>query len=352
MFKAYGLSTQISSNNTRTLLLMAGFPVLLLLVFFAFALLAATTLAAPADAGPDFGATMGALDAAISGNGPAPPVSAFAPSPAAFDLAIDWTASYWPVVLIITAVWFAIAYVAHQSVIGAVTGARPITRADDEELYNLLENLCISRGLTMPRLAIAETDALNAFASGLDSKQHMITVTRGLRDTLSREELEAVLAHELTHVRNKDVQLLVIAVIFVGIFSFLGELVFRNIWRMSGSSGSRSRRSGGGSDGAVVLIAIAIIALAWALAVLIRFAISRSREYVADAGAVELTKNPDALVRALQRISGNAEMPGAPEDLRAFFIENETKGFAGLFATHPPIAQRIDALRTLAGAQV
>lgn len=352
MFKAYGLSTQISSNNTRTLLLMAGFPVLLLLVFFAFALLAATTVAGPADAGADFGATMGALDAAISGDGPPPPIEAFAPSPGAMSLAFDWTARYWPFVLIATAAWFAIAYVAHQSVIGAVTGARPITRTDDEELYNLLENLCISRGLAMPRLAIAETPALNAFASGLDTKQHMITVTRGLRDTLDREELEAVLAHELTHVRNKDVQLLVIAVIFVGIFSFLGELVFRNIWRVSGSSGSRSRRSGGGSDGAIVLVAIAIIAIAWALAVLIRFAISRSREYVADAGAVELTKNPDALVRALQRISGNADMPGTPDDLRAFFIENEAKGFAGLFATHPPIAQRIDALRALAGAQV
>ncbi len=352
MFKAYGLSTQISANNVRTILLMAGFPVLLGLVFFAFALLAAVSIAGPADSGADFGATMGALDAAISGTGPPPPVEAFAPSPAAFDLALDWAARYWPFVLIATAVWFAIAYVAHQSVIGAVTGARTIERKDDEDLYNLLENLCISRGLPMPRLAIAETGALNAYATGLDSKQHMITVTRGLRDTLDREELEAVLAHELTHVRNKDVQLLVIAVIFVGIFSFLGELVFRNIWRMSGDRGSRSRRSGGGSEGAVVLVAIAIIAIAWALAVLIRFAISRSREYVADAGAVELTKNPDALVRALQRISGNADMPGTPDDLRAFFIENEAKGFASLFATHPPIAQRIDALRTLAGAQV
>lgn len=351
MLKAYGLTTQISSNNTRTLLLMAGFPLLLMGMFFAFALLAATTIAGPADAGVDFGATMGALDAAISGAGAPTAGAAFTPSPAAFEIALGWAARYWPFVLIATAVWFAVAYAAHQAVISAVTGARPIERRDDEELYNLLENLCISRGLKMPRLAIAETGALNAFASGLDEKQHMITVTRGLRETLSHDELEAVLAHELTHVRNKDVQLLVIAVIFVGIFSFLGELVFRNIWRVSADRGARSRRSGGGSEGAVVLIAILIIAVAWALAVLIRFAISRSREYVADAGAVELTRNPDAMVRALQRIAGNAEMAGTPDDLRAFFIENETRGFAGLFATHPPIAERITALRTLAGAQ-
>ena len=120
-----------------------------------------------------------------------------------------------------------IAYKFHQSMIDAVTGAHEVTRAEEPRLYNLLENLCISRGITMPKLRIADDDALNAFATGLNQKQYSITVTRGLMNALNDQEIEAVLGHELTHIRNGDVRMLVIAVVIAGVISFFGELVFR-----------------------------------------------------------------------------------------------------------------------------
>src|SRR5262249_54463447 len=149
------------------------------------------------------------------------------------------------------------------------------------------ENLCISRGITMPALRIIETDGLNAFATGLHKGQYSITVTRGLMQTLNEEELEAVLAHELTHIQNRDVRLLVIAVVFVGIFSFVGEMAFRSLRFGAGGSSSRrsssSRDSGGGAIIAII-VALVIIGIAYALAIVIRFALSRRREYLADAG--------------------------------------------------------------------
>jgi heat shock protein HtpX len=226
----------------------------------------------------------------------------------------------------------------------------------EPKLYNLLENLCISRGLTMPALRIMETDALNAFATGLHKGNYSVTVTRGLMNTLNDDELEAVLAHELTHIRNADVRLLIIAVIFVGIFSFVGEMTFRSL-RFGGMGGGSSRRSSSSRDsggGAVIaiIVALVIIGIAYALAIVIRFALSRRREYLADAGAVELTKNPDAMITALQKISGNPVVASAPSEVREMFIENPHSDFAGIFATHPPIAKRIEALAKFAGGRV
>ena len=132
-----------------------------------------------------------------------------------------------PFATIGTVIWIAIAYKFHQQMIDAVTGAQPVTRKEEPRLYNLLENLCISRGITMPTLRIADDDALNAFATGLNEKQYSITVTRGLINALNDQEIEAVLGHELTHIRNGDVRMLVIAVVIAGVISFFGELMFR-----------------------------------------------------------------------------------------------------------------------------
>jgi len=307
---------------------MAGFPVLLLLVTYALFLLFAGFS----------GATMG-------------------PDPVAgpFVWAGDALTRAWPFAIAGAILWFGIAYVFYQGIIDAATGAKKVERREEGKLYNLLENLCISRGITMPALRIMETDVLNAFATGLHKGQYSITVTRGLMNTLNDEELEAVLAHELTHIRNADVRLLVIAVVFVGIFSFIGELAFRGL-RFGGSGGSSSRRSSGGRNdggGAIIaiLVALAIIAVAYGLAIVIRFALSRRREYLADAGAVELTKNPDAMISALQKISGNAVV-NAPSEVREMFIENPHSDFASIFATHPPIEKRIAALAKFAGGRV
>lgn len=324
---AYGLQTHIWNNNWKTVLLMAGFPVLLLLLTYALFLLFAGLS----------GASVGKDEIA----GP-------------FIWAADALAQAWPFAIAGAILWFGIAYAFYQNIIDAATGAKKVERLAEPKLYNLLENLCISRGITMPALRIMETDGLNAFATGLHKGQYSITVTRGLMNTLNDAELEAVLAHELTHIRNADVRLLVIAVVFVGIFSFVGEMAFRGL-RFGGSGGgsssrSSSRNSGGGAFIAI-LVALAIIAIAYALAIVIRFALSRRREYLADAGAVELTKNPDAMITALQKISGNAAV-NAPSEVREMFIENPHSEFASLFATHPPIAKRIEALAKFAGGRV
>ena len=327
---AYGLQTHIWNNNWKTALLMAGFPVLLLLLTYGLFLLYA------------------GFTGTFVGNDP---VAGY------FIWAADALAGAWPFAIIGALVWFAIAYFAYQGIIDAATGAKKVERREEPKLYNLLENLCISRGITMPALRIMETDALNAFATGLHKGNYSVTVTRGLINTLSDEELEAVLAHELTHIRNADVRLLIIAVIFVGIFSFVGEMTFRSLrFGIPSGGGGSSRRSGGGSrdsgGGAAIaiIVALVIIAIAYALAIVIRFALSRRREYLADAGAVELTKNPDAMIGALQKISGHAVVE-APSEVREMFIENPHSDFAGMFATHPPIEKRIEALVKFAGGR-
>lgn len=328
MSAAYGLQTHIWNNNGKSVLLMLGFPVLLLLLTYALFLLFAGF--AGMSIGPD-------------------------PTAGYFIWAAQALAQAWPFALIGAVVWFAIAYFFYQGIIDAATGAKKVERKAEPKLYNLLENLCISRGVTMPALRIIETDGLNAFATGLHKGQYSVTVTRGLMNALTDEEMEAVLAHELTHIRNSDVRLLVIAVVFVGIFSFVGEMAFRGLrfGSMGGGSSRRSsssRDSGGGAIIAIV-VALVIIGIAYGLAIVIRFALSRRREYLADAGAVELTKNPDAMISALQKISGNAAV-NAPSEVREMFIENPHSDFAGMFATHPPIAKRIEALAQYAGGRV
>ena len=321
---AYGLQTHIWNNNWRSALLLAGFPILVILLLYALFLLFAGLSGATAPG-----------DESLAGP---------------FIWAGDALVQSWPFALIGAGLWFAIAYAFYQPMIDAATGARRVDRRTLPEPYNLLENLCISRGIKTPELRVIETRAMNAYATGLHEGQYSITATRGLLDALSRDELEAVLAHELTHIRNRDVRLLVVSVIFVGIFSFVGEMTFRSLWYSGGgrSSSRSSGRNSGGGQALAVVAAIVLIAIAYGLAIVIRFALSRSREYLADAGAVELTKNPDAMISALRKISGHAQID-APSEVREMFIENPHSEFASLFATHPPIEKRIAALKRFAG---
>ena len=320
--QSYGLSTHIWNNRLKSILLLIGFPVLLLLIAYAVALVIVAFDAYSVDQG--------------------------------FRDAFRLLPSIIPVVLVVTAVWWVIAWFANQGIIDAITGANRVDRKTEPRLWNLLENLCISRGITMPALRIIETPQRNAFASGIREKQYSITVTRGLVDSLDDAELEAVLAHELTHIRNRDVQLLVISAVFVGIITLVGELLVRSPRAMLSmtSRSSRSSSRGGKGGGAMIiliLVAIGIFILARFLGIALRFALSRKREYLADAGAVELTRNPDAMIGALRKIAGHSEIR-APDQVRAMFIDYPMgAGIASLFATHPPIEARISALVRFAG---
>jgi heat shock protein HtpX len=247
----------------------------------------------------------------------------------------------WPWATIGTVSWMVIAYYYHQSLIDGVTGAEEVTRKDQPRLFNILENLCISRGIPMPKLKVMESDALNAFATGLNEKQYSITVTTGLLNSLDDAEIESVLGHELTHIRNGDVQMMVCAVVIVGVISFFGELVFR------GLRGVRGERGKGA--GVVILIALAIVALCWVLSVVIQLALSRKRETLADAGSVELTKNPDAMISALRKIEGRGELPDANSAIMELCIDNPREGFDNIFATHPSVDERVADLVKFAG---
>jgi heat shock protein HtpX len=207
----------------------------------------------------------------------------------------------------------------------------------------------------MPKLKIMESDALNAFATGLNQRQYSVTVTSGLLNALNDQEMEAVLGHELTHIRNGDVQLMVVAVIIAGVIGFVGEMVFRVFFnggfRFGGgrSSSDSDRRGSGGGAIFAILIAAALVALAWVLSQVVRLALSRSREYLADAGSVELTKNPDAMISALRKIENRGELPGATSAVMEMCIDNPREGFADLFATHPSVDSRVQALVKFAG---
>src|SRR6202050_4003054 len=203
-----------------------------------------------------------------------------------------------------TVLWIVIAYYFHQSMIDALTGGKEVQRTEQPRLYNILENLCISRGITMPKLKIMESDALNSFATGMNAKQYSITITSGLLDRLNDAEVESVLGHELTHIRNGDVRMMIVAVVIAGAVSFVAELVFR-LWFYGGFRGPRSSgdRRGNGA-GLAIVIAIGLIVVAYVLSFVIRLALSRSRELLADAGSVGLTKNPDAMISALRKNLG------------------------------------------------
>ncbi|MEA2837702.1 MAG: heat shock protein HtpX [Bradyrhizobium sp.] len=326
---AYGLYTHIASNKFRSMLLLAGLFLLIYVLVYAGALIAEVVI----DSG-------GSVDTYLTA--------------AARDLV-----KAFPYATIAAALWIVIAYFFHQSIIDAVTGGEDVTRLQQPRLYNLLENLCISRGIPTPKLKVMDSDALNAFAAGLNRSQYSITVTTGLLRALNDQEIEAVLGHELTHIRNGDVQLMVIAVVIAGVVGFFGELFFRTFtsfnWSpssgrsSSSSSSSSSDSKGGGGAIVVVIIAVALILLAWLLSQVVKLALSRSRELLADAGSVELTKNPDAMISALRKIEHRGELAGATSAVMEMCLDNPREGFADLFATHPSVDSRVAALVKFAG---
>ena len=249
-----------------------------------------------------------------------------------------------PVVLIGVAIWFVISYFFNTQMIQTATHSRPLERRENMRVYNLTENLCMSVGMPMHKLYIIESDVLNAFASGINQKTFAVTLTRGIINTLNDDELEGVIAHELTHIRNRDVRLLIITIVFVGIFATIANIAFRTMLNSQLYS-SRNRRNEKGGGGAVVLVVLLVAGVVYFFSILFKLALSRSREYMADAGAVEMTHKSLALANALKKISGHSTIEGVDNDeVKELFIDYKAEGFFAMFATHPPIRKRIQVL--------
>lgn len=310
--KYFGLQSQIRKNNINSVILLLMFP----LVFLGLSWLFFFSLSIGSPGGE--GVSLASVNHS-------------------FISTVPW----------ITAgvlLWFLIAWFSHTAIISQATNSHPLERKLNKRVYNLVENLCIASGMPMPKVHIIEDDSLNAFASGINAKTYAVSLSRGIIDKLNDDELEAVIAHELTHIRNRDVRLLIISVIFVGIFSFITEMLFRSL-----RFGNMGR---GKKQGAGILIAMLLALIGYLLASLFRFALSRSREYLADAGSAELTRRPLSLASALRKISADPVIEAVKrKDIAQMFIENPQDkkeslkfSFANLFRTHPPIEKRIQIL--------
>lgn len=311
--KFVGIQKQIRRNNQKSVLLLIAFPLLILAAVFAVVYF---------------------LSYDEFGN-------------ANPDKAIDLFVGAIPFVTIVVLVWFLIAYFAHGKMIALATGAKTLERKSNMRVYNLVENLCMSVGMTMPKVQIIDSTALNAYASGLKEKDYTVTLTRGIIESLNDDELEGVIAHELMHIRNKDVRLLVVSIIFVGIFAFVVQIAFRSFLYGGLGGGRRNRDSG-----KLMILILVVSAVAYLFSLLFKFALSRKREYMADSGAAEMTRKPWALASALKKISSNHHVETKSEEVQQLFIENTPKdtsanlfgNIGGLFTTHPPIEKRIKFL--------
>ncbi len=268
--------------------------------------------------------------------------------PATLDMFITTS----PFVLGGVLIWFLLAYFFNTGIISAATGSKSLSRQSNKRIYNLVENLCMSQGMSMPKIDVIEDDSLNAFASGINKKSYTVTLTRGIIKKLDDQELEAVIAHELTHIRNRDVRTLIVSIVFVGIFSMISSIALRMF--IYGGNGGNSKDNKGNAYIIIVILVLVISLVGYFFSILMRFAISRQREYMADAGAAEMTKNPWALASALRKISADPIVENVKrDDVAQLFISHplekkESFNFIStVFATHPPIEKRIEFLEHL-----
>ena len=254
------------------------------------------------------------------------------------------------------AVWFIIAYFYNASIIQHATGAHAVTRMENPRLYNIVENLCMTCNMDMPKINIVDDPQLNAYASGINAQSYTVTVTEGLLNKLNDDELAAVLGHELTHIRNHDTKLLITCIVFVGIVSTVMSIAVRILYNTLLYGGERKRddEKGGSGLGIIIVLLIGIIccAIAYVFTLLTRFAISRKREYMADAGGAELCGNPLALASALRKISADPGLDNVKRpDVAQLFIAQPDGMKHGLmsfmdslFSTHPDVKKRIALL--------
>ena len=322
-----GIHTQQVRNNAKSLLLLIFFPCIMLGVVYAF--LAFVNMQEVPDG---YQSSHLEFDAMSTNE--------------AFLIALPWVVG-------VVGIWFMISYFSNASMVRRATGARPLERRENPRVYNIVENLTMTCGMPMPKINVIDDPQLNAFASGIDEKSYTVTVTTGICKRLNDDELAGVIGHELTHIRNRDTRLLIVSIIFVGIMSTILSLAIRILWNTFIYGGGNRRSSRDGKSGAaviaVILVAIVLAAVGYFFTLLTRFAISRKREYMADAGGAELCGNPLALASALRKISSDPGLGEVDrEDVAQLFIVRPhafasefTNMMSRLFSTHPSIESRI-----------
>jgi heat shock protein HtpX len=238
-----------------------------------------------------------------------------------------------------------------DKIVLSISGAKPVSVQSNRQLYHMVENLGIAAGLPTPKIYIIEDSAPNAFATGRDPKHAAIAFTTGILDKLNRQELEAVTAHELSHVGNRDTLVMTVVSVLVGTVALIADWYMHSLW-----FGGHDRDSDNKGNAIFMILGIVAAILAPLIATLIQMAVSRRREFLADASGAILTRNPDALASALLKISGDKEpLEVANRGTAHLYITNPLKGqdalnsFAKLFSTHPPVQERVKALREMEG---
>lgn len=327
-----GMLTQIRRNNMMSIILLIMFPVIILVTVWVF--LALLNYFGNGYYN-QYGEMVYQLDAAT--------VNAY------FLSAVPWVVGG-------VGLWFLVAYFSNASMVRLATGARPLERRENPRVYNIVENLCMTCNMDMPKINVVDDPQLNAFASGIDKGSYTVTVTTGILNVLDDDELAGVIGHELTHIRNHDTRLLITSIVFVGIISTIMSMVVQMMYHTAlwggGNRRSDDERGNGLSVIVVLLVGFVCCAIAYFFTMITRFAISRKREYMADAGGAELCGNPLALASALRKISVQPGLGGVSrEDVAQLFIIHPSSLASGvmgfmnsLFSTHPDTAKRIAIL--------
>ncbi len=255
------------------------------------------------------------------------------------------------IALLISLVMILIGYYSGDKLILSMSNAKEVNKKDDPYLVNTVEGLAIAAGIPIPKIYMIQENSMNAFATGRDPKHSSVTVTSGLRKNMNREEIEGVLAHEISHIKNYDIRMMMLVVILVGIIALLSDFMLRSfLW---GPRNNRAQKGGGGIFIIFIVLGLLMAILAPLIAQLIKLAVSRNREYLADANGVLLSRNPVGLANALKKIKNDKDkmVDTANKATAHLYIENPLRNLGGsinnLFSTHPPIDQRIKRLEAM-----
>jgi heat shock protein HtpX len=316
----------IVGNDRRTICILFAFPAALFVTVFLFAYLLVNT---------------GLLSLAELG------IQSFSANTSVRSEAFELTMLVYPWMLLVAFIWIVISYHAGGAMILGIAHARRVTFEENRDLFRLVENTAIMAGLPTPEIYLIDDESMNAFATGRSPEAASIALTAGIVKQLNKAELQAVIAHELAHIGNRDTRLMLITVAGIGCFMFFGQLLLRSAFH----SGRRSKNSG---KAALIMLAIGLVCLVFGhvVAPILRFALSRRREYQADATAVKITRDPEALSRALAKIAFDprVEVLDASPLAGNMCIANPAQSrFVGLYSTHPPIDDRLAALENMMG---